>query len=588
MTEPTHAAIRRPLLTGRQSIAGIWFPAERFPVGERIRLLIAHWGPGCQAHRFDDGDLLQFASPRQLDCNRLEGWPLLRLGNTLCSAPLEESERAELAQVDLWLGRGGQVETRQLGQARKLDPQAWINIDDYSLLDTYDCSQTLQVPGLELEPVIRDIREILGDAVPAASPKRGEMLRALQQRQQDVVRKALATSTGAATRQQSSIGRLIGYMVIYAVVMLVATVAISHLSRSASSPATVEPQAVSQLTPESDIPPPSLSVLEPEAVPGFAPEFLIATGTIALILLLLVFALVRRGAGSGQAGWTSASPLGRQRDTAAAAKALPKRASPATPQPWRNWLASLANATRLSKALGWRQALYMRRVLAMFERGDIDEALRHAIPLGGELGDLGQAFGTPGRRASLALGQTRGGTSSISFNGNFDQYLRALYRANFEKLDRAGRIDEAVFVLAELLNDKQEALDYLEKHQRFQQAASLALAWDRPAAIIVRLHCLAGDWERAIHVARRDNAFAEALPMLQDKWPEAASRLRLEWAEMLGARGEWLEAVEVVWNLPQERERASQWLRHAASAGGGLLSRVPVKHTMRLAGTLDV
>src|SRR3989338_5186408 len=126
MTEPTHAAIRRPLLTGRQSIAGIWFPAERFPGGERIRLLIAHWGPGCQAHRFDDGDLLQFASPRQLDCNRLEGWPLLGL-------------------------------------------------------------------GVDLEPVIRDIREILGDAVPAASPKRGEMLRALQQRQQDVVRKALAT-----------------------------------------------------------------------------------------------------------------------------------------------------------------------------------------------------------------------------------------------------------------------------------------------------------------------------------------------------------------------------------------------------------
>jgi hypothetical protein len=48
------------------------------------------------------------------------------------------------------------------------------------------------------------------------------------------------------------------------------------------------------------------------------------------------------------------------------------------------WLTSAINkivmVTRLSRALGWRQGRYLSRVMQMFEEGDVDEALRHAIP----------------------------------------------------------------------------------------------------------------------------------------------------------------------------------------------------------------
>jgi hypothetical protein len=161
-----------------------------------------------------------------------------------------------------------------------------------------------------------------------------------------------------------------------------------------------------------------------------------------------------------------------------------------------------------------------------------------------------------------------------------------LYRQSFEKLDREGRIDEAVFVLAELLEAKLEALDYLEKHERHAQAAELALAWEQPAEVIVRLHCLAGDWRRAVAVARRDNAFAGAVLQLENKWPDVAARLREEWAQALAARGDWLGALDAIWPLPGCRHQAATWLTNAEAAGGRLSAAALVKRAVLLPDTL--
>ncbi|MET1077283.1 MAG: bpX6 domain-containing protein [Pseudomonas sp.] len=586
MSEPTSALIRRPLLRGRQYVAGLWFPAERFSAAERIGCMLAYWEAGCQAHRFDDGDLLQFANARQLDCERLSAWPLLRVGSNLCSAVLEDHERGALAPADVWLVRGGQVAARHLAQAIPLELQAWLHIDDYSLLDTYDCSEVVPAPIHEPAPTLRDIRDALGDAVAPASPARDEMLRALRLRRQGLTRKALAVN-----QPGSSIGKVIAYLAFYSLVMVVTTFTLIHLIRTGpvpdTSPLVMAQQGGTKVATTPVTGDPGVSGMKSPAVSGLLPGSMIAMGAIGLTLVLVICWLIRRGGTPEAAGWTSARPSRRRAMEAAPATRLQPRASPVTLQAWRSRLASLATLTRLNKALGWRQAVYMRRVLAMFEKGDIEEALRHAIPLGGDLGSLGQSFGTPRPRGSLRVGQPRGAAASMDFGGDFERYLRTVYRRHFEKLDGAGRVDEAVFVLAELLNARQEALDYLEKHQRFQQAAALALFWDSSPATIVRLHCLADDWQRALQVARRDNAFADAIPMLQDKWPDVANRLRLEWAEMLGARGEWLEAVEAIWSLTQERERACHWLRQAESAGGTLSGRALVKRALLLPDTLQ-
>jgi hypothetical protein len=223
-------------------------------------------------------------------------------------------------------------------------------------------------------------------------------------------------------------------------------------------------------------------------------------------------------------------------------------------------------------------------MLGMFEDGDLGEALRHAIPLGGE--SLGQAFGTPRARRDLGLSTTSAPAVSLNLGADLQNHLRSLYRRAFDRLDRQGRIDEAVFVLAELLNAKKEALDYLEKHERFAAAAELALGWDMPSDVIVRLYCLAGNWRRALAVARRDSAFANTVLQLEKKWPDAARRLRTEWGVWLTQQGDWLGAVEAVWPDESLRSKAAEWLLVAESAGGRLAARALAQRAVLLPDTL--
>jgi hypothetical protein len=266
---------------------------------------------------------------------------------------------------------------------------------------------------------------------------------------------------------------------------------------------------------------------------------------------------------------------------------VPARQSGARPSAWRDTLARLAAISRLGKLIGYRHGAYLRRMMAMFEHGDLDEALRNALPLDGTGPSLGQAFGAPGRRDSLQLSGRIGRSAELGLDEDLTAHLRRMYREAFAALDRQGRTDEAVFVLAELLNARQEALDYLVRHGRHAQAADLALGWDMPPALIIRLLMLAGDHRRAVQVARRDGAFADAVRQLQDTHPALAAQLRLEWGQALVDGGHWLEAVEAVWPLRAARAQALHWLRAAEQAGAALSARALVQRANLLPDTLQ-
>lgn len=74
--------------------------------------------------------------------------------------------------------------------------------------------------------------------------------------------------------------------------------------------------------------------------------------------------------------------------------------------------------------------------------------------------------------------------------------------------------------------------------------------------------------------------------MLRRQWPEHADRLCLEWALTLTAKGLWLQAADIIWSLPTERERAAQWFLAAEATGGHLAIRVLVKSAILLPDTL--
>ncbi|WP_460141665.1 bpX6 domain-containing protein [Pseudomonas sp. S2_E01] len=563
MLEHDAALIRRPVLTGHQQIEGVWFSLERFDECERAHLILDQWQTGASVYRFADGDLLRFRQSVSVQCEALIGWPLIRQGRALCSALLAPQEMRSLPAADVWLVRGSHVSALQLRDAAPLAPGQWIDVSGYTMLDTYDCRSTLPEPVLEPLAVPTDVREILGGALGPVSPEREGVMQALLERQRHAQNNLpppqVSTPKNNAwknTEDPSMPWLKLGVTLL----LLVALFWMGSQGKNNGLPK----------LPASPVAPVSF-------------EFSgVLVGTVigsVLFTLLLMGArkLLRRAAPvQGGAPRKPAQPPLAPRATRVQHK-------PAT---WRRWLTRLTLHSRLSGLYGKRQAAYMRRMLEMFENGDLEEALRHAIPLGNGQSSGEQEFGTPQRRQELAINQHRGPSRSMMFEEDLESHLRQIYRQTFERLDREGRVEEAVFVLAELLKVRQESLDYLEKHGRHQQAADLALAWDMPSAMIVRLLCLADNWQRALLVARRDDAFGDAVVMLQERWPESADRLRLEWAEALTGKGLWLQAVDVIWSLPAERERAAQWLLNAEVAGGRLAIGALVKRAILLPNTL--
>ncbi len=617
--------VRQPSLCGHLDIAGVWFPADWFDLPARRRRVLAEWQSGSRVFSFPQGDLLCFGRAQERDCAALAGWPLVRYGRTLSSAMLSAAEAASLPPADAWIVSGAQVLSLDVGDAAEQDPGTWLAAEGYALLETYDCRATLPESEVEIVTGGADVRTVLGVAAPPADAVRESLLSLL--RAPASVEPSRPALAGASQRTVGPGLRwwpiAIGAVAVAALLWCLwhafgGTVAPQELGGTGSR----EHEALLVVLfwialilalgwglPRRAAPGRNPTAPTAPTATGAAKSGVTRSARAALPVRasspgggrlfsqswrnwLARAAMLARGirlpgseqapAASGAAKWGAA----KSAQAAAPVRTIPPRGGRHSPQQWRDWLARAAMFTQVSRLLGRRHAAYLQRMMALFEEGRLDEALRHAIPLGGERGSLGQSFAALRARQDLSLNQRLGPGPSIQLGDGIDNYLRNLYRKSFEKLDREGRVDEAAFVLAELLESRQEALDYLEKHERYKQAAELALAWDRPSAVIVRLYCLAGDWRVAVAVARRDSTFADAVLMLEKRWPDPARRLRLEWAQALAAQGDWLGAVEVAWQVPEARDEAALWLLHAQADGGVLAARALVQRAQLLPDTL--
>jgi hypothetical protein len=227
--------------------------------------------------------------------------------------------------------------------------------------------------------------------------------------------------------------------------------------------------------------------------------------------------------------------------------------------------------SRIARIAGFRQGAYLGRLLGMFERGDLQEALRHALPLGGAngLADI-PALGLPAVRAGLVINPQRGGAgSTISVGDALLAEMRRVYRRAFEQLEASGRHEEAAFVLAELLRADEEAVSFLERHGKLRLAAELAEARGLPPGLCVRQWFLAEDAERAIRLARARHAFADAVERLErSRRGREAGALRVLWAEELAEAGDFEAAVEVAAKVDDAGPLVRQWIDLAVAAGG--------------------
>jgi hypothetical protein len=633
--------VLRPLLQGHQAIHGLWLPSDWFDEGERQRRILRAWRVGASLLRFRDGDLLRYANPVEVDCARVLGWPLQRgpLSSALLSAPLSRAECAHLPFAELHLVYDASIVSRHAQDAAVLDPSEWLSIAPYALHDPYDDDIVAQALEQSTPQPAKDLRSIFGDRIPAASDERKDLLEALRATPKSQSSNAGigggATGFGLQRFDRISAAGLLAIGLICLIVIGLALYLDPGSQPPASAPHPIPHQApdphwnVGTLGYFSYLP--SLAIVASLVVIGLIIGSLLrrnpkspapakparSTGeglgiinadiwVISAVLcvaglatlagdisptenfsglgILFVFYLLLKGFRSGKASAVARPISARQQPRSTVP---PRRKTASEPSRWRRWAQRFAITSQLSRVLGRRQAAYMRHILELFETGALNEALRHAIPIDGNQPSAGPAFGTPQARDSLTLTDGGGRALGLALGEDLQTYLRKLYRQSFEKLDRDGRVEEAVFVLAELLQARQEALDYLEKKQRYEQAAELALIWDRPPDAIVRLQCLAGNWRAAVAVARRDHAFANAVLQLEGKFPEAARRLRLEWAEALIAQGDWLSATDAIWPIEAERHRAIAWIASAEAAGGQLAGRALVQRACLLPETLQ-
>lgn len=244
--------------------------------------------------------------------------------------------------------------------------------------------------------------------------------------------------------------------------------------------------------------------------------------------------------------------------------------------PFRLWLTRntnrLLNFTRFSRLLSLRHARYMSRMVAMMQSGDIEEGLRYAIPLA-DTASIGNRkwswFGVPQRRSSLSIDPRRASPRSAwALDGQFYIYLRNLYRQAFQRLEVQGRVEEAAFVLTELLASHAEAVSFLEKHGKLRLAAEIAEAKKLSPAMAIRLWWLAKEPKRAIALACRTGEFETAIKHLSGSHPEEAAKLRVFWAERLALSGKYVAAAEAIWPVKEGQRLANRWLTQAINLGG--------------------
>lgn len=245
-----------------------------------------------------------------------------------------------------------------------------------------------------------------------------------------------------------------------------------------------------------------------------------------------------------------------------------------------------AGSSRLDRPIGFdwlnrrRTQHYLDDLTRLFAAGDIEAALRRAIPFGGESGP--RARRTPTPRNDLRLNPYRAApTSSVELDPGLRAELAQRYQSAFARLEVEGRILDAAFVLADLLDRVPEACSFLERHGELVLAAQLAEARSNDPGEVVRLWWRAGDRQRAVAIARRHSCFAPAVTRLERTGnKDEANELRRTWMSHLLEAGDIVTAYDVGAPLadPAATAMLERLVEIGIERGGPLRARMLARH----------
>lgn len=247
---------------------------------------------------------------------------------------------------------------------------------------------------------------------------------------------------------------------------------------------------------------------------------------------------------------------------------------PSSPSLWERLLSrldELALQNTLRGLMGARHARYLGELMEQLEGGDMERALRAAIPLSEKPSEASDPRSFPLRlpqgREQLKVTAGPSGGGGIGLQTELFARLRQLYTQAAERLTREGRIDEAAFVYAELLDRPADAVGLLERHGRFALAADIAETRRLAPNWQIALRLRAGETERALDLARRHGLFEQAATRLAGEDPKLARALRLAHITLLAGQGRLAPALALA--LRHDEPRLIVALAERAVARGG-------------------
>ncbi len=244
-----------------------------------------------------------------------------------------------------------------------------------------------------------------------------------------------------------------------------------------------------------------------------------------------------------------------------------------------SWLGGIASAIGLS-ALGRmldtrKQSEALERLLQQFNDGDTDEALRRALPLGGEEARGGELTDNadlpvhPSGGAWWGFGGWGGRVGLWRTDAEMERRLREAYRRAADDAVRRGDFKKAAFIHGKLLGDWSEAARLLTTGGLHDEAAEVWLHRVGDRRLAAGAYAAGGRVERAVALYRELGLHVEAGDLLRKCGEDdrAAAEYRVA-AEQHAAGGRYLSAAGLFFRADMPAI-ADEYLRRGWAARPG-------------------
>ncbi|WP_354643613.1 bpX6 domain-containing protein [Kitasatospora camelliae] len=532
--------------------------------------VLAHWRAGAELRLLPDGRwLLRLAAPVDLRADRAPGLPLAERAGALRSAGVAETG----LPGEVVLLHGGATRRYRLADLPALHPEEWLDAAGLEIRPLTPLGRPF-----DPEPPVEDVPERPGPDLRAAAgvaPQPAGAVpgdgggRSARYREWFGILGLLALAAFLTMAQEEG-SRFLGHQLLVAVLsMLVLAALIAVLPGTPAGTGTSPNRRAA-----------SGGRQVGQAVAALATAAARMGGRLVRALAGPRLPTRRTPAPASTPSVPAGSrPPGLLRRLLGRGGRATGRQAPRVRDRWaelRTRFSALALRSPAGPVLGGRHARYLRRLTEAFEQRRWEDALRDAVGMASGAGTPGWlSLGVPQRRLGPLDPSpfASSGGPMVAYGPDVQSHLRALYRRAAEELERAGRVAEAAFVLADLLGLPSEAVALLARAGRHRQAAELAEGRELDPELAVRLWWQAGERDRAVRLARTRKAFAHAVERLRETDPAAARELRTAWVLDCREAGDRFAAVEAAWPDEELRPMVAADLRDAVALGGAPRAR---------------